>query len=358
MPQGKHAPSNAIASVAEPHRGRGRTGIVPMETDKDDRATTRAPVDAARDRGVIARVGPARGVQPGSAFDPREVDLVAGALGKLLQILELRAAVALAERVDMVDVPQHRTRALGEAVRPRAPEEPCHHNAPVNVGHAGGNAPPRLEPALALGDLDGADLARPRVDVLEQVVVDRLQVDEVEIARRHRLKKALGDKLAFRCLQRRGGPDVQPVAENGVVGRIAVIAVAHSAAATRPRRRTIWARRRSGDHPSRSNIRNMTISSAVRGLPSIACKCAASASRPFAENVAAELESCCILDMVGPYHIAPVKATGGHAKQRIAANRNIVRGSNHGHSVTRKTMQTALGPVHGGRHFRVSHVGR
>ena len=245
---------------------------------------------------------------------------MAGALGKLLQILELRAAVALAERVDMVDVAQHRTRALSEPVRPRAPEIRRRHNAAVNVRHAGRNEPPRLEPALALGDLDGADLARPRVDVLEQVAVDRLQVGEVEIARRHGLKKALGDKLAFRRLQRRGGPDVQPVAKNGVVRRIAVVAVAHSAAATRPRspiRRAIWARRRSGDHPSRSNISNMAISSAVRGLPSIACKCAASASRPFAATVAAELESCCILDMVGPYHIAPVNATGRHEKSGL-----------------------------------------
>ncbi len=49
------------------------------------------PPDAARDGLVMARVGPARSVQPGSAVDPREVDGVAGARGKLLQILELRA---------------------------------------------------------------------------------------------------------------------------------------------------------------------------------------------------------------------------------------------------------------------------
>ena len=40
--------------------------------------------DAACDGGVIARIGPARGVHPGSAVDPCEVDGVAGARGMLL----------------------------------------------------------------------------------------------------------------------------------------------------------------------------------------------------------------------------------------------------------------------------------
>ena len=171
---------------------------------------------------MMPRVGPARCVQPGSAVDPREVDGVPGMGGKLLQILELRSAVALAEGVNMVDVAQHRTRALGEPVRPRSPEVPCLHDAAVNVRHAGGDEPPRLEPALALGDLDGADPARPFVDVLEQVAVDRFQMVQVEIARRHGFKEAQGDKLAFRRFQRRRVLDVRPVAENGVVGRTTV----------------------------------------------------------------------------------------------------------------------------------------
>ena len=143
--------------------------------------------------------------------------------------------------------------------------------------------------------------------------MDRLQVIEVEIDRRHGLDKSLGDELAFCRLKCLGVRDVQPVAENDVVGRIAVVAVAHSAAATRPRsriRRTIWARRRSGDHPSRSNIWNRAISSAVRGMPSIACKCAASTSRPFGAALVPELESRCILNMVRPFNVAAVKATG------------------------------------------------
>ena len=103
------------------------------------------------------------------------------ARGKLLQKLELRPPIALVERVDMVDAAQHRTCAFGEPVRPRSPEIPCRHDAAVNVRHAGGDEPSRLKPALALGDVDGAELARPFVDVLEQVAVDRPQVVEVEI---------------------------------------------------------------------------------------------------------------------------------------------------------------------------------
>ncbi|MDE2790229.1 MAG: hypothetical protein OXI81_07375 [Paracoccaceae bacterium] len=58
----------------------------------------------------------------------------------------------------------------------------------MDVRHAGFDEPPRLETTPALGDLDGADLARPGVDVLKQMAVDRLQVGEVEIARWHGLK--------------------------------------------------------------------------------------------------------------------------------------------------------------------------
>ena len=57
--------------------------------------------------------------------------------------------------------------------------------------------PLRLETTPAIGDLDGADLARPGVDVLEQVALNCLQVGKLEVARRHGLNKSLGDELAF-----------------------------------------------------------------------------------------------------------------------------------------------------------------
>ena len=80
-----------------------------METAAGRRRSTRGPaapaaegkieqlderaLDAGRNGLVMARVGPARSVQPGGAVDLREVDGVPSARGKLLQILELRAPV-------------------------------------------------------------------------------------------------------------------------------------------------------------------------------------------------------------------------------------------------------------------------
>ncbi|MCY4397587.1 MAG: hypothetical protein OXC10_20900 [Rhodospirillaceae bacterium] len=97
--------------------------------------------DAARYGGVIARVEQARGFQPGSTVDPREVDGVPGARCKLLRILERRTPVALAEREGMVNVALCRTGAFGELVRPRSPETARRHDAVVNFSHAGRDEP-------------------------------------------------------------------------------------------------------------------------------------------------------------------------------------------------------------------------
>ena len=79
------------------------------------------------------------------------------------------------------------------------------------------------------------DFARPCVDVLKQLAVYRLQVGEVEVVRRNWLREPLGDEQVLRRLQRPGVADVQPVAENGGIRRMAVAPVAHSAAAMRVR---------------------------------------------------------------------------------------------------------------------------
>jgi hypothetical protein len=52
---------------------------------------------------------------------------------------------------------------------------------------------PELELLVALTDLDGAKLAGPIVDVLEQMAMDRAEVSKVEVAARHRLGRAVGD---------------------------------------------------------------------------------------------------------------------------------------------------------------------
>ena len=162
------------------------------------------PLDATRHGPVAARVGSARGVQPGGTLEPREVQFVTGPPGELLQILELRPSVPFAKRMDMVHVAQDRSRARRERVRPRPPEIPRRHDPAVDIRHPGLNETPWLESAAALGDLDGAEFARPIVDILEKVAVNRLEMGEVELACRHGFEKPLGDELPFRRVQRPG----------------------------------------------------------------------------------------------------------------------------------------------------------
>ena len=160
------------------------------------------PLDTLRHGPAVARVGPARGVQPGDALEPREVQFVTGPPGELLQILELRPSVPFAKREDMVHIAQDRSRARRERVRPRSLEIPRRHDPVADIRHPGLDETPWLESAVAFGDLDGAEFARPIVDILEKVAVNRLQMGEVKLACRHGFEKPLGDELPFRRVQR------------------------------------------------------------------------------------------------------------------------------------------------------------
>src|SRR2546423_3270450 len=100
--------------------------------------------------------------------------------GELFEILQLRTAVSLAERMDVVDVSDDNGRLPGELGRRQAAQQAAAHEPSVNVRHAGFDVLPELELLVALADLDGAQLASPVVDVLEQMAVDRAQVGKVE----------------------------------------------------------------------------------------------------------------------------------------------------------------------------------
>ena len=126
-----------------------------------------------------------------------------GPLGKLFRVLELRAAVTFSKGMDMIHVAQYRSCTVGEPLGASAPEIPRRHDPAMYVRHARPDEPSRLKPTAALGDLDGANFARPFIDVLKQMAVDRPQMIEVEIARRHRFEKPLRDEPALRCFQRR-----------------------------------------------------------------------------------------------------------------------------------------------------------
>ena len=50
----------------------------------------------------------------------------------------------------------------------------------MNVGHTGLDVLPELELLATLADLDGAQFARPLVDVLEEMAMDGAQMGQVE----------------------------------------------------------------------------------------------------------------------------------------------------------------------------------
>ena len=135
------------------------------------------------------------------------------------------------------------------------------------------------------------------------------------------------------------------------------VAIAHSAVAMRPWspiRRAICARRRSGNCTLRSNVSNIAVSSANRGLPSIACKCVASASRPFAASVVVEPDSCSVLLMVRPYHVPPGGMTGWIVPRR----RQAVTLGTAGGRATGICMAVSGNPVQSGASYQADAASR
>ncbi len=82
--------------------------------------------------------------------------------------------------VDTVDAAQYQSITIGEPVRVDSPEMPRRYEAAASVRHADRDEPPRLETTPVLGNLVATDVARPGVDILKQVAVDRFQVVKVE----------------------------------------------------------------------------------------------------------------------------------------------------------------------------------
>jgi hypothetical protein len=108
--------------------------------------------------------------------------VVAGVGGELLQEGALGAAVAFAEWVDAVDLRQLAGQAVDEQVPVKAAEMAFGRELSQHVREIGLDVLGQRE-QVALGDRDGSDLARPRVDVAEDVAVKRLEVLEVVVPR-------------------------------------------------------------------------------------------------------------------------------------------------------------------------------
>jgi len=131
--------------------------------------------------------------------------------GQLLKILKLRAAVAFPEWVHIIHVAHDRSRRFREGVAAQATQVVRLLKPPVNIGHAGFNELAKLELATALGDLHRAQIARPVIDVLEQMTMDGAEVGEIEGAIGDSFGYSLGDKLTLNIVQPREVPDAESI---------------------------------------------------------------------------------------------------------------------------------------------------
>jgi len=173
--------------------------------------------------------GPRR-LKPTPRIDPREIDRVARLVGQLFEILQLGAAVAFAERVDVVHVAHDGSGRPREDRAAQASQEIRLLKAPVNVGHAGFDELAKLELVAALGDLDGAQLARPGVQVLKKMPVNGAKVSEVKVPRGRAFSDPLGDKPPLHLVQLIGIGEPEPVSQNGRTRIEVGVVAAHSAA--------------------------------------------------------------------------------------------------------------------------------
>jgi hypothetical protein len=139
---------------------------------------------------------------------------MAGLGGQLLQILELGAPVSFTERVDVVHIADDRAGRLGERRFVHSAQVVRHHEAPMDICHARLDVSPELELVAVFGDLYGPDLSRPVVDILEEVAMDRPQVEKVEAARWRAFPRPLRDEPSLQSIQFARVGNSEPVSKN------------------------------------------------------------------------------------------------------------------------------------------------
>jgi len=94
-------------------------------------------------------------------------------IGELANDFALRSSVALTERVSFVHVAEDHSKVLGEFVGGWKAKPSDGLKLARHVVHSGAEAVSRMEGVLALRDVDRTELARPVVDVLEQMTMHR-----------------------------------------------------------------------------------------------------------------------------------------------------------------------------------------
>ncbi|MEJ0079363.1 MAG: hypothetical protein WDO17_28805 [Alphaproteobacteria bacterium] len=83
------------------------------------------------------------------------------------------------------------------------------------IGHSGLDELAELELLLPFADLDGAQFARPVVDVLKKVTMDGAKVLQVEIVAGDPASNPQRDERAFLFVEKSRIGDAEPVSKNG-----------------------------------------------------------------------------------------------------------------------------------------------
>jgi len=160
-------------------------------------------------------MGAAGRLDPCDAYNATQIEVMARSPAKLLQILQLRAPVAFAKGVNIVDVAEDRPRLGGEVGKRKPAKEVLRNEAAVNVGHSGSDELAEYELTPVLRDLDDAKLSGPVVDILEEMAVDGLQMGEIKISARDPLHGAKARQLAFSGVEGGLNRQSEAVLENG-----------------------------------------------------------------------------------------------------------------------------------------------
>lgn len=189
------------------------------------------PFDAAGHAVEAGLVGFARSPKPRGPVELRQVEAVCSLLCKLLEALKLRPAVALAEGMHLIHIADDGPRRVGKVLRGEAFQEVGFDEAAVHVTHARLDVLTELELVPVPGNLDGAELSRPVVDILKKVPVNGPEMIEVEVSPWYAVLDTLRDQTPLGPVQSRQVPDLQLVTKD-VCSRIEIRVFRHSTAGT------------------------------------------------------------------------------------------------------------------------------
>lgn len=150
-------------------------------------------------------------LDPARRIKPSKIDRMSGSLGQQLEILKLCASVALAERMNEVDVADDHGNLRCKIRFRQTAQEPRPGKPTMNVRHAGVDVLAELKLLRAFADLDSADFASPWVDVLEQMAMDSLEMREIKRADRYAFRNALSNDESLNSIEDQRIGDVQAI---------------------------------------------------------------------------------------------------------------------------------------------------